>query len=73
MKIFKIISSIIVMFFLVTFIPQEYRADEKVKLNVTYGIDGKFKGVNLPINVEVENTTGSNIEGNVEVRTQISY
>ena len=44
MKIFKIISSIIVMFFLVTFIPQEYRADEKVKLNVTYGIDGKFKG-----------------------------
>ncbi|MGM9977292.1 MAG: hypothetical protein ACI33J_00685 [Clostridium sp.] len=73
MKIFKIISSIIVMFFLVTFIPQEYRADEKVKLNVTYGIDGKFKGVNLPINVEVENTTGSNIEGNIEVRTQISY
>lgn len=73
MKIFKIISSIIVMFFLITFIPQEYKADEKVKLNVTYGIDGKFKGVNLPINVEVENTTGSNIEGNVEVRTQISY
>ena len=61
------------MFFLITFIPQEYKADEKVKLNVTYGIDGKFKGVNLPINVEVENTTGSNIEGNVEVRTQISY
>ena len=73
MKIFKIISSVIIMFLLVTFIPQEYRADEKVKLEVTYGIEGKFKGVNLPINVKLENTTGRNIEGSVEVRKQVSY
>eukprot|EP00831_Metopus_contortus_P006250 TRINITY_DN12360_c0_g1_i7.p2 TRINITY_DN12360_c0_g1~~TRINITY_DN12360_c0_g1_i7.p2 ORF type:complete len:231 (+),score=42.09 TRINITY_DN12360_c0_g1_i7:149-841(+) len=47
-------------------------ADTKddVKMKIQYGIEGKYKyNLELPINVEIENT-GSDINGQLEVRVQ---
>ena len=70
----KLLSILVMIFILVGFMPTVCKADEKteennsITMNVSYGIDGNFKGSTaIPINIEVENK-GEDIEGQVEVR-----
>ncbi|BCZ48503.1 hypothetical protein psyc5s11_45700 [Clostridium gelidum] len=70
----KLLSILVMIFILVGFMPTICKAEEKaeennsITMNVSYGIDGKFKGsMAIPVNVEVENK-GEDIEGQVEVR-----
>lgn len=69
-KLAKVLIIFVVTFIMTNFMPTISRADENdlVKMNVSYGIEGNFKGsISIPINVEVENN-GSDIKGEVEVR-----
>ena len=70
----KLLSILVLIFILIGFMPTVCKTDEKteetnlITMDVSYGIEGKFKGSTaIPINIEVENN-GENIEGQVEVR-----
>lgn len=69
-KLAKVLIIFIATFIMSNFMPTISRADgnDLVKMNVSYGIEGNFKGsISIPINVEVENN-GDDIKGEVEVR-----
>lgn len=69
-KLAKVLIIFVVTFIMTNLMPTISRADENdlVKMNVSYGIEGSFKGsISIPINVEVENN-GGDIKGEVEVR-----
>lgn len=72
MKILK--KLFILLFFLITLnlSPEICRAESAVTINTSYGIEGNFKGNSLTINVQLENTSNSVIEGQVQVRVPIS-
>lgn len=69
-KLAKVLIIFVATFIIANLMPTISRADENdlVKMNVSYGIEGSFKGsISIPVNVEVENN-GDDIKGEVEVR-----
>lgn len=69
-KLAKVLIIFIATFMMINLMPTISRADENdlIKMNVSYGIQGSFKGsISIPINVEVENN-GDDIKGEIEVR-----
>ncbi|WP_160686311.1 hypothetical protein [Clostridium sp. C2-6-12] len=73
----KLITSLVMFFILVGFMPTMCRAETKednssITMKATYGIQGNFKGsTSIPVNIEVENK-GDKIAGELEVRVPAS-
>lgn len=72
MKILKKVLVLICAFILLNLAPQICKAEELVKIDATYGIEGKFKGTSLTINVQLENKSDKNIDGQVQVNVPIN-
>ena len=72
MKILKKLFILLCALIVLNVSPKICRAESTVNINTSYGIEGKFKGNSLTINVQLENTSNSSIDGQLQVRVPIS-